>query len=136
MIDLEEYADNTFAEIFDELRDVIHQKARRKGFWPELDGLVAANEDDQQAINEKVNVGEKIALIHSELSEALEAARQPVALQDKHCPAFSNFSIELADAAIRIFDLAGALGIPLGAAMLAKMKANEKRSHRHGGKRF
>lgn len=51
------------------------------------------------------NLGEIIALIHSELSEALEGLRskQP----DSHLPEISNFRVEIADAAIRTYDLLG-----------------------------
>lgn len=120
------------------LQDEIHDAARQKGLWPELDNLDTEKEDSAeiQEMREKINVAEKLALIHLEISEALEADRQPIAKYDEHCPAFSNFAIELADAAIRIFDLAGALGIPLGSAILAKMNANKKREYKHGNKKY
>lgn len=59
------------------------------------------------------NNGEDIALIHSELSEALDALRHGNP-PDQHCPTFPNLNIELADAVIRIFDMSGRLGIDLG----------------------
>lgn len=68
-----------------------------------------------------------LALIHSEVSEALEALRHDD---------LDNFGEELADTVIRVFDLCGGLGIDLEWAVLSKMEANRLRSHKHGGKRL
>jgi NTP pyrophosphatase (non-canonical NTP hydrolase) len=87
------------------------------------------------------NFGELIALIHSELSEALEAGRKD--LVSDHLPDFSGVEEELADVLIRVFDLAGALGIRLGAALIAKLEYNRTREDhkpenraKAGGKAF
>ena len=69
----------------------------------------------------------KIALIHSELSEALEAHRN----QDK-----VNFAEELADVAIRLIGLAYGLNVDLVGEILAKMETNESRPVKHGGKLY
>ena len=76
------------------------------------------------------NVGEAIALMHSELSEALEAARAGYPVDNK--VPFDNFTVELADCVIRIFDLAGGMELPLVEALLAKHEYNQTRPHKHG----
>jgi hypothetical protein len=79
------------------------------------------------------NFGEKIALIHSELSEALESYRKHgTAEPDHHCAPFTNVEVELADAIIRIFDLAGRLNLKLGSALMAKHAYNKTRPYKHG----
>lgn len=67
----------------------------------------------------------KLALIHSEVSEALEGARSN--LQDDKLPTRPMLEVELADAVIRIADLAGALDLDLGGAIADKMAYNAQR---------
>ena len=79
------------------------------------------------------NFGEKLALTHGELSEALEAYRKQIK-QDSHIPEFSGMEAEFADAIIRILDTAEEFKLRLGPAILAKMKYNEGRPYKHGGR--
>ncbi|HWG89138.1 MAG TPA: hypothetical protein VN679_15240 [Candidatus Acidoferrales bacterium] len=68
----------------------------------------------------------KIALIHSELSEALEGHRKD--LQDDHLPHRKAVEVELADAIIRIFDLAGAAKLDVASAVIEKLVYNQHRA--------
>jgi NTP pyrophosphatase (non-canonical NTP hydrolase) len=79
-------------------------------------------------------ISSKIALIHSELSEALEAVRAGIENDDK-IPEYSGYEAEMADTFIRVADLAGFSRINLGGAFQAKLAKNKTREYKHG-KRF
>ena len=72
----------------------------------------------------------RLMLVVTELGEAAEAIRKPH--MDEHCPDFTNYEIELADAVIRIMDIAGGENLDLSGAILAKMAYNKTRPFRHG----
>lgn len=84
-----------------------------------------------QGFWESDNTGEKIALMHSELSEALEADRKAITSDDK-IPDFTGVEAELADTIIRIFDFAGYHQLRLAEALVAKMHVNLERPFKHG----
>lgn len=108
---------------------------------------------EKSGFHEQINFGEKIALIHSELSEALEADRKGVwsreiahpldiwdgkePLKDFIKAKYENYvrgsvEEEIADALIRIFDLAGIYKIDLDWHVAAKMAYNKTRPAKHG----
>lgn len=68
---------------------------------------------------------QKLCLIHSEISEAMEGDRKN--LKDDKLPHRDMREVELADALIRICDLAGAYGMDLGGALAEKMAFNAQR---------
>lgn len=85
--------------------------------------------------------GTKIALMHSELSEALEGFRKDK--MDDHLPHRKAVEVELADALIRILDTAGALNLDLAGAVMEKLVYNTQRADHKlenreaaGGKKF
>lgn len=110
-----------------ELRDKAHKNAVEHGFHDNPSSLA-----------------EKLCLIHSEISEALEADRKGrwADLKAYTCEGKTNESFlrnikdtvedELADTMIRIADLSGALGINLEEHIRAKMLFNESRERLHG----
>lgn len=91
----------------------------------------------------QVNIPEKLMLMVSEISEAMEYARQPnfvpeieVLYTGEKNDKPDGLWVELADCMIRIFDLAGAYGIDMETVLEKKMEYNRHRPFRHGGKRF
>lgn len=76
----------------------------------------------------------KLMLMVSELSEAMEGHRK--GLPDDKLPHRKMIEVELADAVIRIADLAGALGLDLGGAIAEKMAFNLTRPDHQPGARM
>ena len=103
-----------FIQAWDTVQESVHGNAKAKGFW----------EGDR-------NDGEAIALMHSELSEALEALREGNP-PSKKAEGFTSLEEELADVVIRIMDFAGGNNLHLAEAILTKMTYNATRPHKHG----
>lgn len=79
------------------------------------------------------NNGELIALMHAELSEALEATRELGGPHNsEHIPEFTGLEEEMADLVLRVMDFCVARGVDLPAALIAKMRFNATRPQRHG----
>lgn len=86
-------------------------------------------------------IGTCLMLIVSEIAEAMEGDRK--SLMDDHLPHRKMLEVELADAVIRIMDLAGREGLDLGGAMMEKLDYNTKRAdhklenrEKEGGKKY
>lgn len=87
------------------------------------------------------NFGEVVALMHSELSEALEADRKK--LMDDKLPHRDGREVEFADCIIRILDTAEALGLDVAGALIEKNRFNKQRADhklanraQDGGKKY
>ena len=108
------------------LQRKIHQGNVDAGWWTDLDTLQSLVEECRIRTRfGKALVAEKLVLIHSEISEAMEAARKN--LKDDKLPHRSGVEVELADAVIRILDLAGALQLDLAGAIQEKLAYNAVR---------
>lgn len=109
------------------LVDACHGASQRAGWWRDLKtGQDYRAEVQSNSRFGKALVAEKLALIHSEVSEGLEGHRK--GKLDDHLPHRSMLEVELADAVIRIADLAGALEFDLGAAIAEKLAYNAQRA--------
>jgi len=83
----------------------------------------------------KSKVPEKLLMVHSEISEAVEEYRDGHTYEwvgDNGKP--EGLPVEIADAIIRLADLCGALGYDIEDVIARKMAYNKTRGHRHNGK--
>lgn len=130
--------------MINDLATQIHENAISKGFY-----------------EDKKNVGEMLCLVHSEVSEALEADRKTKYcelnnenwmidgrtlkedlnvidnvsfIQTFEMAVKDTFEDELADVMIRVMDLGKYKGIDLETHIKAKMRYNSLREHKHGKK--
>jgi len=107
------------------LAEEVHRQSSMAGWWD---------------TPESSNIPTKLLLIHSEISEAAEGFRSN--LQDTHLPHRKMIEVELADALIRILDLAVKLEFDSGSAVKEKLAYNQLREDHKitvrnaGGKRF
>lgn len=101
------------------LVNICHGASKAAGWWNDL--------DTGAPILERPHVvGEKLMLVVSEVAEAMEGHRKGLA--DDKLPHRPMIEVELADAVIRIADLAGALGLDLGGAIAEKLAFNSTRA--------
>lgn len=107
-----------FMELWEQIQKQVYEGNVEKGFW-----------------DKRIDDGTRIALMHGELSEALEALRYGNP-PDQHLPKFDSVSVELADVVIRIMDFAQGRKYKVAQAIIAKMNYNTTREHMHGGKKF
>jgi NTP pyrophosphatase (non-canonical NTP hydrolase) len=105
------------SEVINAFSNFCHGNNVEAGWWTDI----ATGE----SLIGKRNVGELLCLVHSEISEAMEGYRKN--LMDDKLPHRKMIEVELADAIIRIFDLAGSMDLDLGGAFVEKIAYNKKR---------
>lgn len=154
---------NGFVYFFNHMAQGVHQNSRNKGFWDQegevaevvnkLKGAIREREKaipgDNALVRDymkraidvleryalKRSDSEQIALMHSELSEMLEAQRHSTPanpFMSDHIPAFTGVEEEAADCIIRIMDNAKGRGWRVAEALIAKIAFNASREHMHG----
>lgn len=114
------------------LQQACHGLAKQSGWWTNLDTKESTTSKQGEPL--KINVPEKLCLIHSEVSEGMEGHRKN--LQDDKLPHRSMLEVELADTVIRCFDLAGGIGLDLGGAIAEKLAYNAIREDHKIGNRM
>lgn len=123
-------------QLLNDLSTECHNRSRSNGFW-----------------DKPSNVGEKLMLIVSEVSEALEADRKSkfspnineiewnndwhLKDESKDKETFlklikDTHEDEIADVFIRLFDYCGGMNIPIGDHIAAKINYNSTRPYKHG----
>jgi NTP pyrophosphatase (non-canonical NTP hydrolase) len=103
-----------FEKEWERIAKKIYKNAVNHGFW-----------------KEDPNDGERMALIHAEISEALEALRDGNPSSSKIIE-FSSLEEELADAVIRIMDYSFGKDLDVAGAIIAKIEYNQSREYMHG----
>lgn len=106
--------ESDFEHEFEIMAEDINDIAKKHGWW-----------------ETECNDGELICLMHSELSEALEALRNGNPTSDK-IPPFTNLEEELADCIIRIMDYGVQRNLNIAGAISEKICYNVNRLHKHG----
>lgn len=107
------YEEVVLSNNLNELVRVCHRKSLANDWWKDTDTF------------DPHIVPTKLMLIVSEIAEALEGHRKD--LKDDKLPQRQMIEVELADAVIRICDLAGWLGLDLGGALVEKIAYNDVR---------
>ena len=116
----------------------VYQANKAKGFWkyreetPQLIRNFFPEEiaEEFAIAVEKAYNAQAIALMHSELSEALEADRKD--LMDDKLTHRKGLEVELADAVIRIMDFSQGKDLDVGGAVIEKLNYNKTRPYLHG----
>lgn len=103
-----------------ELQTSVYTNAIAHGFW---DG-------------DGTSPGEKICLMHQELSELFDNYRDGDNTPSSKIPPFTNAEEEAADLVIRLMDFCEHFGLRLGPAILAKHEYNIERPYKHGRGKF
>lgn len=141
-----------------EISKKIHQVAIDHGFWENENNWIDRAEGDNKNAMHSLVVAQKLALVHSEVSEVLEADRHGkradrelydrathIVLNDliadiaadevafkKHIK--DTVEDEIADAIIRLFDLGTWLGMDIEWHIQKKVDYNQNRPYLHGKK--
>jgi NTP pyrophosphatase (non-canonical NTP hydrolase) len=107
------------------LTEEAHDNATEHGFTKIYDDLLAAVPEEQRRAMQRTILLAKLALITSEIGEAVSALQHD---------SEDEFAEEIADIVIRVLDLCGFAHIDLGEEVILKMLHNRHRPYLHGKK--
>ena len=116
----------------------INKDVRKKGFWDQMDFSIEMTKDQVRFIGlskhiKDAFIAQKLALVHTEVSEAVEALRKDgYELNGYGLFEKDSFADELADSIIRILDLCGELDIDIQKQIDWKLAKNKEREFMHG----
>lgn len=128
-----------FLSLFKHIQKRAHRNSKDHGFWGVVEYIDSMEEECRMSppmateLRDAVRA-QKVALMHSELSELLEAVRGSAERCEK-VPSITAVEEECADLLIRLMDFSQEYHVRLGLATLLKMEFNAGRPHKHG-KRF
>lgn len=123
-VEFDEETMMSIAEAGATLMNICYGAANQSGWWIDTD----TGEDVRKWPKKYFDlwVSAKLMLITTETSEAMEGHRKN--LMDDKLPHRPMLETELADTVIRVFDLAGGLGLNLGDAIAEKLRFNSTRA--------
>lgn len=114
-----------YSRAINDLAEDISDLAEQKGFW------------DAEAFSDIALIPTKLALVGSEVAEALDVHRKEYdddteSLTSNMTPMQEDdFTEELADVVIRVFDVCGYYDLDIGTAIIDKIEKNRLRPHKH-----
>lgn len=121
--------------VLSEALDIIRKGGEVKGedLIEALRFVTKLERKDLNIAPEKVILATKLALLHSEISEAFGGLSTDA--MDKHLPHRTEVEVEMADALIRLLDFTGRLGFDLQATIKEKQAYNKVRADHQGENR-
>ena len=107
------------------LQWICHGQAKKNGWWSDMTSGADLTSKGYPLVRPVKNVGEQMALLHTEVAEATEGDRRN--RMDEHLPHRTSLEVELADVVIRVFDLSGGWGLDVAGAIAEKLQYNSTR---------
>jgi len=117
------------ANVINRVAIEVHRVNEMNGWWKDREAIIRLHANGQHQV-----ILAALALVVSEVAEAMEAIRKHEADTWTDTTTKDTFARELAGATVRIMDLAAWTGVDLGEAIRAELEANKARGYKHGGK--